>query len=277
MNSPREEAVQFAKTSKRENRVYVANLNYEINYQELTEFMSAAGEVLFAEIMTTYAGTSKGCGLVEYKSKEDAQRAIRELSDMSLHGRLVWIREDREAESRFGQSHPPNKLDPQSYSLSDRLRSPPSYNDVEVSLVPLGQSSATANQLFVGNIPFQASWQDLKDLFRTSTSPAFPAGLCPARADIIFGDDGRSKGYGIVSFSTAEEAQKAIELFDGYEWYGRVIEVREDRYAGLTGSIRSYANDRGRHRGYRGSHRGGLRGGRGFRLQHSGSELALSS
>jgi len=41
MNPPREEAVQFAKTSKRENRVYIANLNYEIDYQELTEFMSA--------------------------------------------------------------------------------------------------------------------------------------------------------------------------------------------------------------------------------------------
>lgn len=43
-------------------------------------------------------------------------------------------------------------------------------------------------------------------------------------------------------------------MYNGFDWYGRVLEVREDRYAGLTGP------------GFRGGFRGGPRGGlRGFR------------
>ena len=45
-----------------------------------------------------------------------------------------------------------------------------------------------------------------------------------------------------------------LAMYNGFDWYGRVLEVREDRYAGLTGP------------GFRGGFRGGPRGGlRGFR------------
>ena len=35
-----------------------------------------------------------------------------------------------------------------------------------------------------------------------------------------------SRGFGFVEFETVEMAQKAIEMFDGYEWEGRVLSVR---------------------------------------------------
>ena len=72
---------------------------------------SLAGEVLFAEVLITPTGVSKGCGcvllphstliclmsafhrIVEFASQEDAQRAIRELSEQTLLGRPVFIRE----------------------------------------------------------------------------------------------------------------------------------------------------------------------------------------
>lgn len=38
-------------------------------------------------------GRSKGCGVVEYASSSDAQRAIAELSNQTLNGRMVYIRE----------------------------------------------------------------------------------------------------------------------------------------------------------------------------------------
>lgn len=70
----------------------------------------AAGEVLFAEVLVTPTGVSKGCGwasinspicfrphqhfrIVEFASHEDSQRAIRELSEQALLGRPVFIRE----------------------------------------------------------------------------------------------------------------------------------------------------------------------------------------
>ena len=75
------------------------------------------------------------------------------------------------------------------------------------------------NQLYVGNVsvpchiiigpllsplqlPYQAGWQDLKDLFRSAGNII--------RADINIGADGRPKGSGTVIFETSKDAQQAI-------------------------------------------------------------------
>ena len=100
-----------------------------------------------------------------------------------------------------------------------------------------GQSGSNpGNQLYVGNVsgfpppphtmnrhlfklPYQAGWQDLKDLFRSSGNII--------RADINIGADGRPKGSGTVIFETAKDAQQAITMYHGFDWYGRTLEVRE--------------------------------------------------
>ena len=51
-------------------------------------------------------------------------------------------------------------------------------------------------------LPYQAGWQDLKDLFRSAGNII--------RADINIGADGRPKGSGTVIFETAKDAQQAI-------------------------------------------------------------------
>lgn len=43
MNADHEEAVEFSKISKRENRVYVGNLSYDVRYRDLMEFMRGGG------------------------------------------------------------------------------------------------------------------------------------------------------------------------------------------------------------------------------------------
>ncbi|KAG8974274.1 hypothetical protein FRC05_007698 [Tulasnella sp. 425] len=262
MNAPQEEASEFAKISKRENRVYVGNLAYDVKYGDLIEFMKPVGEVAFAEILTTPNGVSKGCGLVEFANREDAQRAIRELTEQPLIGRPVFIREDREAESRFGVTPVPGKMGAAIAGLTGGYPSRP---------LPRVDSNP-GNQLYVGNLPYQAGWQDLKDLFRSAGSVV--------RADINIGPDGRAKGSGTVVFESAKDAQSAIQMFNGYDWYGRQLEVREDRYAGLSGP--SFRGGRGGLRGGfiggfggRGSFRGGLRGG--FRGGYGGSPAAAAA
>ncbi|KIY53296.1 RNA-binding domain-containing protein [Fistulina hepatica ATCC 64428] len=241
MNADHEEAVEFAKISKRENRVYVGNLSYDVKFRDLMEFMRGAGEVLFAEVLVTPTGVSKGCGIVEFASSEDCQRAIRELSEMPLLGRPVFIREDRENESRFGATPVPGKIGMAMAGQGLHAQPPPrpaSHNY-------FGSHNNPGNQLYVGNLPYQAGWQDLKDLFRSAGNIV--------RADINVAPDGRPKGSGTVVFETAKDAQQAIDMYNGFEWYGRTLEVREDRYAGLSGP------------GYRGGYRGSPRGLRGYR------------
>lgn len=43
MNAPHEDAVEFSKISKKENRLYVGNLSYDVKYGDLTEFMRTGG------------------------------------------------------------------------------------------------------------------------------------------------------------------------------------------------------------------------------------------
>ncbi|KAH9836100.1 RNA-binding domain-containing protein [Rhodofomes roseus] len=258
MNAPHEEAVEFAKVSKRENRVYVGNLSYDVKYRDLMEFMRGAGEVLFAEVLITPTGISKGCGIVEFASQEDCQRAIRELSEQLLLGRPVFIREDREHESRFGATPVPGKIGMAMAGQGLNAAPPPrpaSHNYFG------GQGANPGNQLYVGNLPYQAGWQDLKDLFRSAGNII--------RADINIGADGRPKGSGTVIFETSKDAQQAISMYNGFDWYGRTLEVREDRYAGLSGPG-SYRGGLRGGSGPRGGPRGGLRGSGGLRGAYRG-------
>ncbi|KAI0782047.1 RNA-binding domain-containing protein [Abortiporus biennis] len=199
-----------------------------------------AGEVLFAEVLITPTGISKGCGIVEFGNPEDAQRSIRELSEQPLLGRPVFIREDRENESRFGATPVPGKIG--MAMAGQGLHAGPPPRPASHNYFGQHNPQNPGNQLYVGNLPYQAGWQDLKDLFRSAGNIV--------RADINIGADGRPKGSGTVIFETPKDAQQAISMYNGYDWYGRVLEVREDRYAGLSGPG-----------SYRGSIRGGLRGG----------------
>jgi len=49
------------------------------------------------------------------------------------------------------------------------------------------------------------------------------------RADVSLGPDNRSRGYGTVLLATAEDAGRAVDLFNGYSWQTRILEVRLDR------------------------------------------------
>jgi RNA recognition motif-containing protein len=105
-------------------------------------------------------------------------------------------------------------------------------------------------------------WQDLKDLFRQA---ARAGGVI--RADVHLGPDGRPKGSGIVVFESPDDARNAIQQFNGYDWQGRMLEVREDRFAGPAMGAGGYG--RGGFAGGRGAFggggygRGGFGGGRG--------------
>ncbi|KAJ1561753.1 hypothetical protein HK405_002959, partial [Cladochytrium tenue] len=195
-----------ALTSRRECRVYVGNLAYEVGWQELKDHMRKAGDVLFADVLTQPNGRSKGCGVVEFAAPEEAQRAIRELNDTSLLGRSIFVREDREQEAKFGAGRDGRYGSGGGGGGSYR----PSGGG--------GGGSDSARSVYVGNLPYIVAWQDLKDLFRQA-GPVF-------RADVHEGPDRRSRGTGTVVFDSVSDAQNAISTFNGYEWHGRRLEVR---------------------------------------------------
>lgn len=102
-------------------------------------------------------------------------------------------------------------------------------------------------KLYVGNLSFDTTSEDLEQLFSQHGSVA--------SADVISDrDTGRSRGFGFVEMGTDEEAQAAIAALNDTEVGGRNIAVNEARPRQDSGGGRG---------GYGGGGRGGGRGGRG--------------
>lgn len=83
------------------------------------------------------------------------------------------------------------------------------------------------NKLYVGNLPYAATEDDLKEHFSQAGNVTSVA-LIKDRAS------GRAKGFGFVEMETNDEAQKAINMFNGQDFMGRAITVnvakpREER------------------------------------------------
>ncbi len=77
-----------------------------------------------------------------------------------------------------------------------------------------------ATNLFVGNLSFQMTNADLEELFSQ-------AGSVTSANIIMDRDTGRSRGFGFVEMGSEDEAQAAIEQFNGYEAQGRALTVNE--------------------------------------------------
>ena len=111
-------------------------------------------------------------------------------------------------------------------------------------------------KLYVGNLAFTTSSQDLQELFAQ-------AGTVESASVVEDRDTGRSRGFGFVEMSSKEEAEAAISQFNGKEVNGRALNVneakpRENRGGGGRGG---FGGNRGGGYGNRG---GGGRSGGGY-------------
>ena len=95
-------------------------------------------------------------------------------------------------------------------------------------------------KLYVGNLAFQTSSEDLNDLFAQ-------AGTVQSASVVEDRDTGRSRGFGFVEMASEAEGHAAIQLFDGKELDGRNLKVNEARPR----------EDRGNRGGFGGNRNGG--------------------
>lgn len=103
-----------------------------------------------------------------------------------------------------------------------------------------------SNKLYVGNLSFRVTSEDLQDYFAS-------AGTVES-ANVVFDrETGRSRGFGFVEMADEDSANNAIAQFNGQEYDGRNIVVNEARPR----------EDRGGFGGGGGGGRGGRGGGGG--------------
>ena len=103
-------------------------------------------------------------------------------------------------------------------------------------------SAVMSNRLYVGNLPYSAVDASLIDHFSQ-------AGTVVDAKIINDRETGRSRGFGFVEMGSDEEAQKAIEMFNGNEMDGRKLVVNEARPREEGGGGRDGRGGGGGHRG----------------------------
>jgi RNA recognition motif-containing protein len=89
--------------------IFVANLNFKVQEEDLRETFEAYGEVESARVITDRnTGRSKGFGFVEMPNSDEANRAIEELNDKEFEGRnmVVKVAEERPEQRRFSNRRP---------------------------------------------------------------------------------------------------------------------------------------------------------------------------
>ncbi|KAK3281835.1 hypothetical protein CYMTET_10396 [Cymbomonas tetramitiformis] len=83
-------------------RVFVTGLSYNTEWTGLKDHFKQAGEVVYASVSERQDGSSKGCGIVQFGSADEALDAIEMLDGSGLDGRFIGVREDRQESNRRG-------------------------------------------------------------------------------------------------------------------------------------------------------------------------------
>jgi RNA recognition motif-containing protein len=138
-------------------------------------------------------GKSKGWALMDFESLDQAEEGVKVLHDTELEGRHICVRIERKSVEN-------------SVKEGEQMDNP-----------------SSGVQVVVRNLPWTTTKDDLSAVFTE-------VGKVSAATVKCFSDSGRSKGWATVRFETKEEAETAIERFNGTDFGGREIEVRVDRF-----------------------------------------------
>jgi RNA recognition motif-containing protein len=198
-------------------RCYVSNLAWRTSWQDLKDKFRECGTVVYANVTRGDDGRSKGWGIVEFETPDEAIAAVNTLNGTDLGGRRISVREDREdrdvkqfIEGEEGAAPPRRSSRGRGRGRGRGTRAP-----VE------GEPSGF--QVCVQGIPWKYTWKELKELLAECGEVE--------RADVMAAPDGRSKGWGTVRFTSKEAANAAIEQFHGSQLEGRTLTVFLDKKA----------------------------------------------
>jgi RNA recognition motif-containing protein len=201
-------------------RCYVGNLAWRTSWQDLKDKFRECGNVVYANVMNDDTGRSKGWGIVEFETPEEALKAINTLNGEELSGRRLLVREDREDRDVKPAGEAPRSGRGPARSPAGRGRGRGARGGRGPAPERTGESSGM--QIVVQGIPWSWTWQELKDYFSE---------YAVDRADVVSTPEGRSKGFGVVRFFSLEDASAAVEKFHGSELEGRTLSVFIDKYA----------------------------------------------
>ncbi|KAJ4836098.1 hypothetical protein Tsubulata_004198 [Turnera subulata] len=174
-------------------KLFVGNLPFSVDSAQLAGVFESAGNVEMVEVIyDKVTGRSRGFGFVTMSTPEEAEAAAQQFNGYELDGRALRVN-----------------------------AGPPPQRDNSVPRGPRGGGGGgfdSANRLYVGNLSWGVDDAALRTLFTDRWNVV--------EARVVYDrDTGRSRGFGFVSFDSAEDMNDAIDSLDGYELDGRTLRV----------------------------------------------------
>uniref|UniRef100_K9J821 Polyadenylate-binding protein n=1 Tax=Xenopus tropicalis TaxID=8364 RepID=K9J821_XENTR len=205
----REREAELGAKAKEFTNVYIKNFGEDMDDERLKETFSKYGnwKTLSVKVMTDPSGKSKGFGFVSFERHEDANKAVDDMNGKDVNGKIMFVgraqkKVERQAElkRRFEQLK------------QERISR---YQGVN---------------LYIKNLDDTIDDEKLRKEFS-------PFGSITSAKVML--EEGRSKGFGFVCFSSPEEATKAVTEMNGRivgskPLYVALAQRKEERKAHLT-------------------------------------------
>ncbi|CAB08762.1 Polyadenylate-binding protein, cytoplasmic and nuclear [Schizosaccharomyces pombe] len=193
--------------------VYIKNLDTEITEQEFSDLFGQFGEITSLSLVKDQNDKPRGFGFVNYANHECAQKAVDELNDKEYKGKKLYV-------GRAQKKH----------EREEELRK--RYEQMKLEKMNKYQGV----NLFIKNLQDEVDDERLKaefSAFGTITS-----------AKIMTDEQGKSKGFGFVCYTTPEEANKAVtemnqRMLAGKPLYVALAQRKEVRRSQLEAQIQA--------------------------------------
>lgn len=203
-------------------RCYVNNLPYDVKWQQFKDHMKEAGNVTFVEVFEDENGKSMGCGLVEYGTPEEAKKAIESLNDSKLNGREIKVKTD---EVRFYPKVPDMMGPPPMGGPGPMPMGPGPMHPMDMGPPPM-QQQAVSNVVFVSNLAYEITPKFVREQFKNAGEVL--------RVSLERDRDGKSKGFGTVTFAYPDMALRCIDMFNQKTIKGRRLSVKLDKLTSVS-------------------------------------------
>ncbi|XP_074517216.1 polyadenylate-binding protein 4 isoform X1 [Sebastes fasciatus] len=205
--SRKEREAELGAKAKEFTNVYIKNFGDDMNDDKLKEMFDKYGKTLSVKVMTDPTGKSRGFGFVSYEQHEDANKAVEDMNGSDLNGKTVFVGRAQKKMER--QAELKRKFELLKQERISR------YQGVN---------------LYIKNLDDTIDDEKLRKEFS-------PFGSITSAKVML--EEGRSKGFGFVCFSSPEEATKAVTEMNGRivgskPLYVALAQRKEERKAHLT-------------------------------------------
>lgn len=199
--------------------VFVAQLPFSVNWQELKDMFKPCGDVLHADVVIDRDGKSRGFGTVYMATKDQQEEAIRRWSGTEYKGRVLDVKLGKgtftstpvSGGDTYIPSRPANDTPPA-----------PKVAPLDIDPVTVVSGGDKNSVVFCENMPSSTTESDLYDLFG-SIAPV-------VKAQLQINSEGDFTRNSVCQFETAEDAEVCVEKLNKYTYGDHELKVSYARY-----------------------------------------------